>query len=86
MYVTDDVAANIQNDTRPIDRSPSIGCDNCNEFYDFKGYWRDRYVEGKSWDPHKVSWLCDDCLDTMYEWYKLRKQERQHKTLTEWSQ
>jgi len=86
MHVTDDVANNIQNDTRPIDRNPSIDCDECDQSYYYQDYWQERYVEGKGWDPHKVHWLCDDCLDSMYEWYNTRKREEEHKTLQEWSQ
>jgi hypothetical protein len=83
MYVTDDVAENIKNDLRPVDRNPSIACHNCGESYNYQEYWEPRYVEGMDWNLNEVCWLCDECLEEMYEWYRRRKTEREHQTLTE---
>jgi len=72
--------------SRPIDRNPSVACHQCGESHNYRDYWQERYVEGYSWNPAEMYWLCDVCLDEMYEWYENRRREREHKTLTEWSE
>jgi len=83
----DDVARNIKNERRgAIDRNPSIDCPECGESYGYKEYWMPRYVDGVECHPRQLRWICDDCLDEMYEWYEDRVAEREHVTLTEWSE
>lgn len=60
-----------------------MACHECGESYNYRDYWEQRYVEGMDWNPADIHWLCDECLEEMYEWYRRRKTEREHQTLTE---
>jgi len=68
------------------DPNPSIKCPDCGQRYKFDDYWAERYVSDKSWNPREVRWICDECLEEMYEWYERRRRGREHKQLTEWSE
>lgn len=84
MSIHDDVAENIRNECRgAIDRDPSIACHECGESHNYRDYWEERYVENMDWNPAAVYWLCDECLERMYQEYRLYKRSEEHKQLTE---
>jgi predicted nucleic-acid-binding Zn-ribbon protein len=86
MSINDDVAHNIRNERRgEIDRNPSIDCHKCGESHNYQDYWEERYVKGKDWNPAKVAWLCDKCINKAYSEYQLIRRGREHKQLTEFA-
>ena len=68
-----------------IERNPLMDCPECNESYRYQDYWQERDVEGKEWNPNKVKWLCDDCIEQAKQEYELHKKRREHSQLKEFT-
>jgi len=67
-----------------IERNPLMDCDQCGQSYRYQDYWHDRYVKGQSWNPNKVKWICDECIEQAKAEYELHKKRENHAQLTEW--
>lgn len=76
--VLDDVAANIMNERRggPIDRNPSMDCEECGTSYNWKNYWQHRI------DSPEDEFICDSC---QAEKIRQKRRELNNQSLTEWS-
>jgi hypothetical protein len=68
-----------------INRNPLINCGMCGESYRYRNYWCERYVDGKSWRPDNVEWLCDECMEHVKREYELHKKKRANAQLTEFT-
>jgi len=52
---------------RPVDRNPSLSCNQCDAQHDWQDYWQARMTE-RDKDPARPL-LCDDCLERADEWH-----------------
>lgn len=55
----------LQPDTRPIDRNPSIACEHCGESWSYRDYWEGRW----SLDGQAHVTVCDECLERLDHWH-----------------
>lgn len=53
---------------RPVDRNPSLACDQCEEQHDWQDYWSPRMVDRDNDSTRPL--LCDDCVERAAEWHE----------------
>jgi hypothetical protein len=62
----------LQPDTRPIDRNPTIACEHCGESWGYQDYWHGRW----SLDGQSHVTVCDECLKRLDDWHNRMVQNR----------
>jgi len=60
---------------RPVDRNPSLSCNQCGAQHDWQDYWQARMTE-RDKDPDRPL-LCDDCLERADVWHDRWTDNRQ---------
>jgi len=60
---------------RPVDRNPSLACNQCGAQHDWQDYWQARMTDRDN-DPDRPL-LCDDCLERADEWHDRWTDNRQ---------
>jgi hypothetical protein len=71
----------LQPDRRPVDRNPSLSCNQCGAQHDWQDYWEPRMTD-RDKDPDRPL-LCDDCLERADVWHDRWTDNRQLSEFTE---
>jgi len=45
------------------DENPSVDCADCGESFNWRDYWKPRYVEPDDVDPRTATLRCDECRE-----------------------
>lgn len=59
------------------DPNAPVPCHGCGRDYPFRGYWKERVIEGERVeDPHEEQWRCDRC-------HEIHERRRANQSLAE---
>lgn len=60
---------------KPVDRNPSLPCNQCGAQHNWQDYWRPRMTD-RDKDPDRPL-LCDNCLGRANQWHNRWRNNRQ---------